>query len=198
MKQPKHAMEKKVATAPMPTALLEDLRRLIEETRQGMAVTVNAALTLLYWRVGKRINEEILKGERAEYGQRILQALSTKLTAEYGRGWGEKYLRHCLRFAETFPDEQIVSALRRQLIWTHLLLAGFYAKGILCRDIPSHLADAGSAHLYRRRRGCALTQSHQDTKEEIMKDNLSAFVSLRETILEMPIAENVAKLLEGE
>jgi predicted nuclease of restriction endonuclease-like (RecB) superfamily len=104
--------------APLP--LLDDLRRMIEETRQSLAVTVNAALTQLYWRVGKRINDEILRGERADYGERILPTLSAKLTAEYGRGWGEKQLRHCLRFAETFPDEQIVSALRRQLSWTHL------------------------------------------------------------------------------
>lgn len=40
--------------------VLQDLRRLIEETRQGVAATVNAALTLLYWRIGKRISEEIL------------------------------------------------------------------------------------------------------------------------------------------
>ena len=120
--------------------LLEDLRRMIEETRQSVATTVNAALTQLYWRVGKRINDEILKGERAEYGERILPTLSAKLSTEYGRGWGEKNLRHCLRFAETFPNEQIVSALRRQLSWTHLktlmylddpLKRNFYAE--MCR-----------------------------------------------------------------
>ena len=52
--------------------LLDDLRLMIDETRQGVAATVNAALTTLYWRIGNRINEEILKGERAEYGQQIL------------------------------------------------------------------------------------------------------------------------------
>lgn len=109
--------------------LLDDLRRMIEETRQAVATTVNAALTHLYWRVGKRINDEILKGERADYGERILPTLSAKLTAEYGRGWGEKQLRHCLRLAETFPDEQILSALRRQLSWTHL-------KILMYLDVP--------------------------------------------------------------
>ena len=121
MKRPKRAVKKKTSfIQATPTALLEDLRQLIEETRQGVAVAVNAALTLLYWRVGKRINEEILNGKRANYGEQILATVSQQLTLEYGRGWGEKHLRHCLRFAETFPDEQIVSALRRQLTWTHL------------------------------------------------------------------------------
>ena len=41
------------------------------------------------------------------------------LTEEYGKGWSAKQLRHCLRFAETFSDFQIVSALWRQLSWTH-------------------------------------------------------------------------------
>jgi predicted nuclease of restriction endonuclease-like (RecB) superfamily len=45
--------------------------------------------------------------------------LSVELTKEYGRGWSEKQLRHCLRFAETFADFEIVSALQRQLSWTH-------------------------------------------------------------------------------
>ncbi|NVO67183.1 PDDEXK nuclease domain-containing protein [Methanofollis tationis] len=101
--------------------LLEDLRKIIEETRQGVAATVNAALTLLYWRVGRRINDEILKGERAEYGEQIISTLSGKLMEEYGKGFSEKSLRHMLRFAEAFPDEQIVSALMRQLSWTHFL-----------------------------------------------------------------------------
>lgn len=60
--------------------LLEDLRRMIEETRQGVAATVNAALTLLYWRIGKRISEEILKGGRAEYGEQIVSTLSRQLS----------------------------------------------------------------------------------------------------------------------
>jgi predicted nuclease of restriction endonuclease-like (RecB) superfamily len=49
-----------------------------------------------------------------------MATLSQQLTQTYGKGWSEKQLRHCLHFAETFPDEQIVSALRRQLNWTHI------------------------------------------------------------------------------
>ena len=101
--------------------LVADVRRMVEQTREGVARTVNAGMTLLYWRIGKRINEEILKGERAGYGEQILSTLSRQLEAEYGRGFSEKSLRHMLRFAEAFPDERIVSALMRQLSWTHSL-----------------------------------------------------------------------------
>ncbi|KGS54501.1 hypothetical protein X961_6156 [Burkholderia pseudomallei MSHR5613] len=62
----------------------------------------------------------MLRGERAGYGQQILPALARQLRAEYGRGWSEQQLRHCIRVAEVFPDEPILSALRRELSWTHL------------------------------------------------------------------------------
>lgn len=99
--------------------LLEDIRQLIEETRLAVATTVNAGLTMLYWNIGKRINEEILKGERAEYGQEIVASLGRELVAEYGNGFSEKNLRRMIQFAEVFPEEKIVAALRRQLSWTH-------------------------------------------------------------------------------
>jgi predicted nuclease of restriction endonuclease-like (RecB) superfamily len=102
-------------------SLLGDIRRLIEDARAAVAVTVNAGLTLLYWRIGERIRREILKGARAAYGEEIVATVSRQLETEYGRGFSEKSLRHMIRFAEVFPDEKIVSALMRQLSWTHFL-----------------------------------------------------------------------------
>ena len=84
------------------------------------AATVHAELTHLYWQIGRRISDGVLGGARAEYGQQVLAALARQLTAAYGRGWSEKQLRHCVRAAEVFPDEEILSALRRELSWTHL------------------------------------------------------------------------------
>jgi hypothetical protein len=98
---------------------LGDLRQLIAEARQDVARQVNSALVLLYWRVGQRIRQDILKEKRAEYGGRIVSALRRQLGREFGRGFDEKSLRHMIRFAEVFPDQRIVSALRRQLGWTH-------------------------------------------------------------------------------
>jgi len=100
--------------------LAGDVRRLIDAARHRASSAVNAELTLLYWRVGRRIGREILGGERAEYGKQVISSLSRQLTAEYGTGWSENQLRHCLRLAETFPDEEILYAVRRELSWTHL------------------------------------------------------------------------------
>jgi hypothetical protein len=52
--------------------LIEDIRQIIGEARRSVATTVNAGLTLLYWRIGKRIVDEVLGKERAAYGQQIV------------------------------------------------------------------------------------------------------------------------------
>jgi predicted nuclease of restriction endonuclease-like (RecB) superfamily len=101
--------------------LLQDLRSLIEETRSTVATTVNAALTMLYWQIGNRINQEILKGDRAGYGEQIVSTLSRQLVAEYGNGFNIKNLHRMIQFAEVFHDEQIVVTLLRQLSWSHFL-----------------------------------------------------------------------------
>nr|MBP9549493.1 DUF1016 family protein [Chitinophagales bacterium] len=81
---------------------------------------VNAEITMLYWNIGKHISQFLLNDKRAAYGKQILWTLSQELTETYGKGWHEKTLRHCLRSAETFTKIQIVSAVRRQMSWTHI------------------------------------------------------------------------------
>jgi len=91
--------------------LVTDIRRMIEETRAAVAITVNAGLTMLYWHIGERIDREILGHERAEYGKQIIATLSRQLLDEYGRGFSEKNLRRMMQFATVFPDERIVQTL---------------------------------------------------------------------------------------
>ncbi|PWV77386.1 YhcG family protein [Halomonas sp. A11-A] len=114
-------------------ALVTELRQLIDSARQRAAVAVNAELTLLYWQIGRRIHREVLAGKRAGYGEEIVSALGRQLTAEYGRGFSVKNLRHMIRFAEVFPEENIVSTLSRQLSWSHFLEV-IYLKEPLARE----------------------------------------------------------------
>ena len=102
--------------------LVKEISLYIEESKQQLAITVNATLSLLYWQIGKRINEEILQNQRAEYGKEIVFALSEQLTLDYGTGWSKRQLHHCIRFAEVFPDFEIVHTLCSQLSWSHLRL----------------------------------------------------------------------------
>lgn len=126
--------------AASPKALLTDVREIILAAREGVARTVNAGLVTLYWEIGRRIRQDILKEKRAEYGERIVSALGTQLVAEFGEGFGQRNLFRMIRFVQVFPDLKIVSALRTQLGWTHFrqiipievpLKRNFYAE--MCR-----------------------------------------------------------------
>ncbi|OHE58966.1 MAG: hypothetical protein A2Z47_16290 [Thermodesulfovibrio sp. RBG_19FT_COMBO_42_12] len=101
--------------------LLSDIRLMIEQSRHRFSQAINAEIALLYWNIGKRIRVDILKEKRADYGQRIVSALSIKLSKEYGTGFAEKNLRRMIQLAEVYPDEKIVVSLIRQLSWTHFL-----------------------------------------------------------------------------
>jgi len=99
----------------------DDIRRLIDEAGSSVAITVNTTMTMLYWQIGKRINDDILKGERAEYGKEIVSTLSRQLVMEYGNNFSEKNLRRMIQFAEVYPSKKIVVSLIRQLSWTHII-----------------------------------------------------------------------------
>ena len=99
--------------------LFGDVKQLITTAKQRAAVAINSELTLLYWQIGQRINNEVLGGERADYGKQVISELAKALTVQFGRGWSKRNLFQVIKFAEEFPDIEIVHALRTQLSWTH-------------------------------------------------------------------------------
>lgn len=99
--------------------LVGEIKTLIEHSKQQVSIAVNATITMLYWHIGKKINSEILKDKRAEYGKQIVASLSYELEVAYGNGWSKRHIHHCLRFAEIFPDVKIVHTLCSQLSWSH-------------------------------------------------------------------------------
>lgn len=118
--------KKKIAVAELPEIntekkLVSDIRLLIEESKRNVAVTVNSALTLLYWNIGYRINKEILKNNRADYGKQILVTLSQELIADYGDGFSYSALTRMAKFADFFPEKQIIVTLSQQLSWSHFI-----------------------------------------------------------------------------
>ena len=103
-------------------SLIQDLRQIIEQARGRVAATANFALSLMYWGIGKRINDEVLGNQRAKYGKQIVASVARQLQKEYGaKGFDEKNIRRMMQFAQEFPNEQFVASLMRQLSWTHIL-----------------------------------------------------------------------------
>ncbi len=118
------AKRKKKQAAEVATsdaALLGGIRELIERGRQQTARAVNSALVGMYWHIGRRICQDVLENDRAEYGEEIVQTLSAQLTEEYGRGFGRRNLFQMIRFFDVFPDERIVQTLSAQLSWSHFV-----------------------------------------------------------------------------
>ena len=120
--------------------LVSDVRQMILHAREGVARAIDSGLTALYWNIGHRVRQDILQEKRANYGEEIVSTLGKQLEVEFGRGFSTKSIRHMIRFAEAFADPEIVSALRRQLTWTHFkslvylddpLKRNFYAE--MCR-----------------------------------------------------------------
>ena len=101
-------------------SLLKDLSEIIDAGKKDISVSINSTITQVYWQIGNRINNEILKETRAEYGKQIIKKVSKFLMTHFGNGWGEKHIHHCLRIAETFQNKEIFYALSRELSWTHL------------------------------------------------------------------------------
>ncbi len=94
--------------------LLDDVCSIIESARQYAYKTVDTTLVLRNWYIGKRIDEEVLKGkERAEYGSEVIDKLSKNLTGIYGKGYSKRILYQCLRVFRMFPE--IVNEARAQL-----------------------------------------------------------------------------------
>ncbi|MDR0274432.1 MAG: PDDEXK nuclease domain-containing protein [Burkholderiaceae bacterium] len=110
------------AVMPLPQSdLFATVSGLIEETRRTLARQVGSVTVLLFWRIGQRINSEILNNQRAEYGQKMVSSLAAQLSASYGRSFEARNLRRMMQFAEQFPEFEIVSPLATQLSWAHVV-----------------------------------------------------------------------------
>ena len=103
------------------TTLVSDIRYIIDQAKTKVAKTINSEMTILYWHIGKRIREEILAHERAEYGQEIIKSLAACLFIEYGKGFTYTTLTRMIKFHEAFVDLEIVATMSQQLTWSHII-----------------------------------------------------------------------------
>ena len=157
--------------------LIGDIRSLIETARHNIAVTVNTGLPILYWQIGSRIRQDILKEKRAEYGKEIVVTVSRQLVSEFGEGFTDKNLRRMIQFAEAFPDMEIVVTLSRQLSWSHFV-GILPIKDDLQRDFYAEMCriEGWSVRTLRKKIDGMLYERTAISKkpEELVKKELSA------------------------
>jgi predicted nuclease of restriction endonuclease-like (RecB) superfamily len=100
--------------------LLNSIIGLIDQTRYIVAKTVNQELTLLYWNIGKSINDDILKNDRADYGKKLIPTLSIALTEKYGIGFNKRNLQSFIKLNSVIEDITILHTLCAKLSWSHI------------------------------------------------------------------------------
>lgn len=188
--------------------LFAELSQLIEQSQRQVASYVNSTLTVLFWHIGKRINNEILQNQRAEYGKQILPAISAKLESSYGRNFTEKNVRRMIQFSELFPDLQIVVTLSRQLSWSHFLVLiplkseeakQFYAQLAIDETLGVRALRKQIANKTFERKAIANTQTIQIDKGIIntFKDPyILDFLELQNGYLEKDLEEAILNELE--
>ncbi|MDR0855935.1 MAG: PDDEXK nuclease domain-containing protein [Clostridiales bacterium] len=109
-----------VVTEELPVALLGDISRIIDDSKRKIYAQANSGLVYMFWQVGKRINDEVLGNERAEYGKQIVNSLSVQLQATYGSNFERSNLTRMMKFAREFSDPEISATLSHQLSWSHI------------------------------------------------------------------------------
>lgn len=118
--------------------LFTDINGFIEQARIEVASVANSEITILYWNIGNRINQEILGNTRGEYGKQIVVTLSRQLVEKYGKGYEDKKLRRMMQFAKVFSSFENVVTLSRQLAWSHFIVL-IPIKDHIARDFYTEL-----------------------------------------------------------
>jgi predicted nuclease of restriction endonuclease-like (RecB) superfamily len=104
----------------LPEILISDIKTILQQARQKAYSAVNTAMVQAYWQIGKRIVEEEQHGQdRANYGDKVLTALSKALSKELGKGFSYPNLRNFRQFYLTYRDVEICYTVCSKLTWSH-------------------------------------------------------------------------------
>jgi len=142
-------------------ALFEHVSAIIESRKLRAQAKANRESVLMFWEIGKYIGSILLGGERAGYGKQIVATLSLQLQEKYGNSFEYSNVTRMIKFADRFPDSQIVVPLAQQLSWSHFIALlplksdeafMFYAQDAIVRNLGKReLRKQISRKAYERR-----------------------------------------------
>lgn len=95
--------------------IVESIKSEIKSAQYKAALNVNRELIVLYYNIGKIINEHKV------WGNRFIDNLAAdiKLSFPSIKGYSVRNLKYMSKFAETYPDEQFVQTVSAQIPWSH-------------------------------------------------------------------------------
>lgn len=87
--------------------LFDKSKKLIDSARSNMRQMANAITVLTSFLLGRYIIEQEQQGsERAKYGAKVLDSLSSYLTEEYGRGFSRSNVAGMRQFYMAYKDRE--------------------------------------------------------------------------------------------
>ena len=93
-----------LAAGQQQTVLFQDACTIIEQAQESAYRAVNETLIKRNWLLGMRIQHEVLKDKRAEYGEQVVKSLAKRLTGRYGKGYSRNNLYRNVSFYNSFPN----------------------------------------------------------------------------------------------
>ena len=93
-----------VKNGQLETVLFQDACQIIEQAQAAAYRQINETLIKRNWLLGFRIDMDVLKAQRAEYGEQIVKTLATSLTLKYGEGFTKTNLYNYIGFYQKWPE----------------------------------------------------------------------------------------------
>lgn len=101
--------------------LLTEIKLMVEHSQNKALLRVNSELLFLYWNIGKTI---VAQQEQQGWGTKVVDKLAKDLSIIFPdtKGFSVRNLKNMQRFANAYPDFQIVQPVVAQLSWTHHII----------------------------------------------------------------------------
>ena len=189
--------------------VINEVKRIIEESKKKVVSYVNTTLLFTYWNIGKLIVEYQGGLERAKYGDKLIERLSIELTEEYGSGFDIRKLNRMKLFYSLFPIWETVSP---KLGWSHYVLIitikniqarDYYINEAVFRQLSvRELERLIKTNTYEREKSNQITYEDNKKnldvsilKEPYILDFLGLKLNYKEKDLEQSIIDNMSKFL---
>jgi predicted nuclease of restriction endonuclease-like (RecB) superfamily len=101
--------------------MYQEIKTLIQRSRQNLVSHINSTMTLTYWQIGKIIRENIHLEGQANYGKETLKSLARELTFEFGSGFSYRNILRMVNFYDQISESQKVTTLSAKLSWSHFV-----------------------------------------------------------------------------
>lgn len=142
----------------------------------------------LYWRIGKRLTEELTGERKPEYGKRVVFEIGKRLSEEYGSAFDKAAISRMIKFYQEFPNYEKVATLSQQLTWSHFieilpiqdeLKREFYA--VMCKN------ENWSVRTLRERKKSMLYERTAISKkpDEVIKNEIAELNEAKKMSLDM-------------